>query len=194
MKESFSWAIVSWLLAGALVGGCSAQTAQSNPPNNNAAETLYLRLRSVGLEKSRVYKARDISFDRGAFHITLDDGTIAFTEDVMGRVTGAFFEGDGEVLVVPPNQVERASMALFTGAAILEERFLTAYFRFNDSTFAELQPSLRPTDEGEQFASQWNQTARNLAEVDALRLLVTFSRDLPPAGPFAAAKNQDQML
>src|SRR5437899_5861581 len=77
MKESFSWAIVSWLLASALVRGCWAQPAQSSPQSNRAAETLYLQLRSVGLEKSRVYKARDISFDRGAFHITLDDGTIA---------------------------------------------------------------------------------------------------------------------
>jgi len=153
-----------------------------------------LQLHSVGLDKSRVYKVRDVAFDRAAFHITLDDGTIAFTEDVAGHVTGAFFEGEGEVLLSPPTRVERASMALFTGAAILEEKFLTAYFRFNDDTFAELQPSLRPTEEGEQFASQWNQTARNLAEVDALRLLVTFSRDLPPAEPFTAAKNQDQVL
>src|SRR5438876_4418958 len=128
MKESFSWAIVSWLLASALVCGCSAQTAQSNPPNKNAAETLYLQLRSVGLDKSRVYKARDISFDRGAFHITLDDGTIAFTEDVMGRVTGAFFEGDGEVLLVPPDQVERFSMVLFFVVDILVEIFVIASF------------------------------------------------------------------
>src|SRR5438552_3730746 len=187
MKESFSWAIVSWLLASALVCGCSAQTAQSNPPNKNAAEILYLQLRSVGLDRSRVYKARDISFDRGAFHITLDDGTIAFTEDVMGRVTGAFFEGDGEVLLIPPNQVERASMALFTGAAILEERFVSAYFRFNDDTFAEMQPSLRPADDGAQFVAQWNQTASNLAESDALRLLLSFSRMLPLGGEVTAA-------
>ena len=168
--------------------------AEATPGAERAAESLYLQLRSVALDNSRVYKVRDVAFDRAAFHITLDDGTIAFTEDVAGHVTGAFFEGEGEVLLSPPNQVERASMALFTGAAILEEKFLTAYFRFNDSTFAELQPSLRPTDEGEQFASQWNQTARNLAEVDALRLLVTFSRDLPTAEPFTAAKNQDQVL
>ena len=42
-----------------------------------------------------------------AIHITLDDGTIAFTKDVLGRITGAFFEGDGEVLLAPPTDVER---------------------------------------------------------------------------------------
>jgi hypothetical protein len=147
----------------------------------NPAENLYLQLRSVGLDKSRVYHVRDVSIERAAFHLTLNDGTIAFTEDVAGRVTGAFFEGDGEILLSPPNQYERASMALFTGAAILEERFATAYFRFNDDTFAELLPSLVPADNAEAFASQWNQTAHNLAESDALRLLITFSKFLPAA-------------
>jgi hypothetical protein len=112
----------------------------------------------------------------------LDDGTIAFTEDVAGHVTGAFFEGEGEVLLVPPDQAERASMALFTGAAILEERFSTAYFRFNDDTFAELQPLLRPGDDPQAFFAQWNDTARNLANADALRLFLTFSRLLPVTG------------
>src|SRR5213593_365707 len=156
IKESFSWLIVVWLLATALVCGCWAQPAQSSPQSNRAAETLYLRLRSVGLDKSRVYKARDISFDRGAFHITLDDGTIAFTKDVMGRITGAFFEGDGEVLLVPPNVAERKSLSLFTGMAILEQRFTTAYLRFNDDTAAELRPNLRATDNAQEFAAQWD--------------------------------------
>ena len=197
IKESFSWLIVVWLLATALVCGCWAQPAQSSPQSNRAAETLYLQLRSVGLEKSRVYKARDISFDRGAFHITLDDGTIAFTEDVMGRVTGAFFEGDGEVLVVPPDQVERASMALFTGAAILEERFVTAYFRFNDDTFTRLQPALIPAEDPQEFVSQRNETARNLAQTDALRLLLSFSRLLRTSNvvePIPEPENPDRML
>src|ERR1700737_2527630 len=134
-----------------------------------SAEALYGQLQSVGLDTSRVYAGREVSFDRAAFHITFDDGIIAFTEDVAGRITGAFFEGEGEVLLVPRDQAERASMTLFTGAAILEERFLTAYFRFNDDTFAELRPSLRPADHSQEFVTQWNGTARNLAETDALR-------------------------
>ena len=118
------------------------------PPARNSAESVYLQLRTVDLDKSRVYRLRDVSIDRAAIHITLNDGTIAFTEDVVGRVTGAFFEGEGEILLSPPNQYERASMALFTGGAILEERFATAYFRFNDDTFTELRPSLVPVDYG----------------------------------------------
>jgi hypothetical protein len=152
------------------------------PLHLNPAENLYLQLRGVGLDPLRVYRLRDVSIDRAAFHITLNDGTIAFTGDVAGRVTGAFFEGDGEILLSPPNQYERASMALFTSAAILEERFVTAYFRFNDDTFAELLPSIVPAAYAQAFASQWNETAHNLAETDALRLLMTFSKFLPAGG------------
>jgi len=171
--------LVNVCMSLAQIGPTDPTTAQ---PPSKAAETLYLQLRRVGLDKSRVFRVRDVSFNRAAVHITLDDGVIAFTEDVAGHVTGAFFEGDGEVLLVPPDQAERASMALFTGAAILEERFITAYFRFNDNTFTELLPSLRRADDLGDFVSQWNETSKNLAVADALRLLLTFSRSLPIAG------------
>jgi hypothetical protein len=162
--------------------GNSAVTVSTGTPTLISAENLYLQLRNVGLDQRRVYRLRDVSIDRAAFHITLNDGTIAFTQDVAGRVTGAFFEGDGEILLSPPNQYERASMALFTEGAILEERFVSAYFRFNDDTFAELRPSLVQVDYADAFLSQWNETARNLAMGDALRLLMTFSRFLPVVG------------
>lgn len=151
----------------------SAQT------NKGPANSLYLQLSSVGLDESRVYHIRDLTLDRSAIHVTFDDGTIAFTKDVAGRVTGAFFEGDAEILLQPPNRVERASLALFTGSAILEEHFSTAYFRFNDDTFAELQPSLRHAENSREFVAEWDGTVRNLAAGDALRLLMTFSRSLP---------------
>src|SRR5713226_5525691 len=70
---------------------------KTSPPK--PAESVYLQLRTVGLDKARVYRLRDVSIDRAAMHLTLSDGTIAFTEDVAGRVTGAFFEGEGEILL-----------------------------------------------------------------------------------------------
>jgi hypothetical protein len=146
------------------------------------AEALYLQLSSVGLDPTRVFKVRDAALDRSAIHISLEDGTIAFTKDVLGRITGAFFEGDGEVLIAPPNNVERNSMSLFTGMAILEERFSTAYFRFNDNTATQLQPGLREPEDAEAFVARWDQTARNLAQSEGMRLLASFSGMLPAAG------------
>jgi hypothetical protein len=157
---------------------------------HSAAESLFLQLSSVELDNSRVYRARELSIDRAGFHISFDDGVIGFTRDVDGCATGAFFEGEGEILLTPPNQVERASMTLQTGAAILEERFNSAYFRFNDDTFAEMQSYLAPAEGASEFVSRWNQTARNLAEPDALRLFMTFSQHLPVADNRPQASQQ----
>jgi len=167
--------VFQWTLA------YGAQTAPAQAHRPGPAETLYLQLSGVGLDSTRVFRVRDCSLDRPAIHISLEDGTIAFTRDVLGKITGAFFEGEGEVLLAPPNDVERRSMSLFTGMAILEERFTTAYFRFNDNSATELQPGLREPEDASGFATRWDETARNLAQVDAMRLLATFSEILPGA-------------
>ena len=174
---------------------------QSAPTQPASAEDIYLKLKSVGLDASRVYRVRDVTLDRAAVHLTLDDGTIALTQDVDGHVSGAFFEGEGEILLSPPNRTERASMALFTGGAILEEAFTTAYLRFNDDTYAELQPYLKPAAGGADFVLRWNDMSRAFAEADALRLLLTYSRDLPATGPMdkssappASDEVRDQLL
>jgi hypothetical protein len=97
-----SLALSSLALALVLLGAPSgwAQSPASPPssaangiptPPEHPAEALYFKLRSVGLDPSRVYNIRDVTLDRAAFHITFDDGTIAFTEDVAGHITGAFF-------------------------------------------------------------------------------------------------------
>lgn len=183
-------------------GAYGEQSPPASTHQPGPAEALYLQLSNVGLDPARVFRVRGSSLDRPAIHITLEDGTIAFTRDVMGRVTGAFFEGDGELLMVPPNEVERKSMSLFTGMAILEERFTTAYFRFNDNAATELQPGLRAPDDAEQFVNQWDETSRNLAQVDAMRLLSDFSKMLPVTDhsgaqnspPEGAAGPADRML
>ncbi len=170
-----------------LLAGLQLVAYAADNPAQKPAEDLYLQLGSVGLDPARVYQVREASLDRASIHISLEDGMIAFTQDVMGRVTGAFFEGDGEILLVPPNEVERKSMGLFTGMAILEERFATAYFRFNDDVMAELGPDLRAATNQQEFLQRAGPAAKNLASIDAMRLLTTFSHMLPtPGGAIAS--------
>ncbi len=173
----FCGACIAVVLAAGqvLAPGQVAETAVSS----RSAEQLYLQLRSVGLDANKVYEIREAALDYNQVHITLEHGTIAFTSDVYGKVTGGFFEGEGEVLVIPADQAERASMSLFTHAAILEDRFQTAYLRFNDDTFATLKGYTRAPEDGQQFVTNWSETARNLAAGDALRLFLSFSRCLP---------------
>ena len=180
-------ASLAFLSIGLLQPLLGAAQATSTKP----AENLYMQLSQVGLDPSRVYKVRDAALDRPAIHISLEDGTIGFTQDVMGRITGAFFQGDGEILLTPPNEVERRSMGLFTGMAILEERFATAYFRFDDDVPGELRADLRQTDEKQNFIDSFHLTAKNLASADSMRMLVTFSHLLPVEGQSGTAGNID---
>ncbi len=187
------------LFAGLAICGIPPLAAQESPPTVPATPgaTLYQELGSVGLDPARVFHIRNASIEHPNLHVTFNDGTIAFTKDVLGRVTGAYFEGDGDLLLMPPNRAERASLGLFTGTAILEEPFTVAYLRFNDDTQQELQPFLYPATDAQEFCAVNAGVASSLAASDALRLLLTFSRFLPPAGPvppLAAYTGTDHFL
>lgn len=159
------------------------------------AEELYKQLRTVGLDKTRVYRIRDAAIDRENLHITFQDGKIGFTQDVCGTITGAFFEGDGEVLLRPPQRAERASLALFTGMAVLEEQFATAFIRFDDETFRDLQPALRPSENVEEFLTTLGPMVQRLSDIDALRLFMDFSMYLPSqTTPRNANSVEDPMM
>ena len=150
----------------------AATAAAQSSPDPHCPQTtsgLYDRIRTVGLDSTRVYHVREATIHRPNLDLTLDDGTIAFTEDICGHITGAFFDGDGEILLQPPNRVERGSMALFTGTAILEEQFSSGYLRFNDDTAELLKPSLSPVPDPDDFVKQWSDAALKLAPFDGLR-------------------------
>lgn len=164
--------------------GQSAPATGVPAPAPSPAVALYDQLRDLGLDPSHVYTVRDFDFDREQLHVTLDSGTIALTTAVDGRITGAFFEGDGEVLLMPPSDPERISLTFFTGAAILEDRFRTAYFRFSDDFLKALQPHLRPADDPNGFVAEWDSSARALAASDALRMLAMALNAPHPAPRF----------
>jgi hypothetical protein len=155
---------------------------------------LYRALREVGLDPQRVYKIREADLDREDIHLSLSDGTIAFTQAVDGRITGAYFEGDGEVLVRPPDRMERASLGLFIDAGVLEEKFSSAYLRFNDDTAKELTPFLRPPEDAADFIARNNSRARALAETDAMRLCISFTSVAAVAAPGDAPPVPDRLL
>jgi Peptidase family M1 domain len=178
-----------------VVLACATLAQQTAPVSKpGPAEDLYLKLRTVGLDSTKVFKIREASLDRASIHISLDDGMIGFTESVAGHITGAFFEGDGELLLTPPNSVERSSLASFTRGAILEEKFSSAYFRFNDDVYGELKPFLRTADDTNSFVGQWKDAVQPLSEKDALRLLLTFADGLAGDENVSPPSTNDHML
>ncbi|HEU4413170.1 MAG TPA: M1 family aminopeptidase [Candidatus Angelobacter sp.] len=147
-------------------------SAQAVAPPSTAVE-LYRELLTPALDPKDVYQIRDVSILREDLHISISDGTMALMRAVNGHVTGAVFEGMGEVLMVPPNRAERTSLALFTGSAVLEQHFQSAYFRFfDDSVVKELRAGFRaPADDASEFIARWQEPLRVLSRGDALPIL-----------------------
>jgi Peptidase family M1 domain len=195
-KPVGGWRARALLLLGLFPGvlGATVQ-AQSIPLISGPVLPLYRALRDVGLDPQRVFQVREAEINREDIHIWLNDGTIAFTQSVDGKVTGAFFEGEGEVLVRPPDRMERASLGRFIGAGVLEEKFSSAYLRFNDNTAKDLEPYLRPPVDAAAFLVRVDATARSVAQMDAMRLCISFTSTLPPpAAGDEAAPPGDRLL
>ena len=172
----------------------SALSAQSLPLTTGPVLPFYRALSNTGLDPKSVYKIREAAIDREDVHLWFNDGTIAFTQTVDGKVTGAFFEGDGEVLIRPPDRMERASLGLFTGLGVLEEHFVSAYLRFDDDTAAELQQYLRPGENAESFIARNDATARKLASMDAMRLAIAFTCGPTTVAPGTPQPPPDRVL
>ncbi len=186
-RRFFVVLLASILLAAAILPAQAPSKSQSVVP-------LYRSLQSVALDPQKTYKIREAVIDREDIHLWMNDGTISFLQAVDGRITGAFFEGDGEVLVRPPDRRERASLGLFTGEGVLEEKFSSAYLRFNDDTAVELQQYLRPAEDPKSFVEKNDSTARNLASIDAMRLAITFTGGPATASPGAPPALPDRLL
>ncbi|GAC1646773.1 MAG: hypothetical protein NVS9B15_05100 [Acidobacteriaceae bacterium] len=142
---------------------------------------LYRRLATTPLDEQRVFHIRDCDLDLEDLHLTLSEGTVLFLKEVDGRTTGALFVGEGSVLVIPPNQVERASLTRFTKSAVLNERIHSAYLRFyDDATLASLKAALRgPEPNSAELAKNWDPLAKTLASADALRLTMLVLNQRP---------------
>src|SRR5260370_25470418 len=114
--------VFSGIVTKVLVLGCRLAAAQTAPPSSPAAggaAALYSDLLNPVVAAADVHQVREVSLQREDLHIVLSDGVIGLTRAVDGHVTGAVFEGVGEVLLFPPNRAERTSLALFTGSARL---------------------------------------------------------------------------
>ena len=176
------------ILLASVVLATAGLVAQSAPKSQSVVP-LYRSLQSVGLDPQKTYKIREAVIDREDVHLWMNDGTISFLQAVDGHITGAFFEGDGELLVRPPDRQERASLGLFTGEGVLEEKIASAYLRFNDDTANELQQYLRPADDPKSFVEKNDATVRSLASIDAMRLAISFT-----GGPANLGRGEPQPM
>jgi len=150
---------------------------------------LYDAINALTLDSSQIYRLaleNRIELRRGDALISLEEGTFAFFSPFDGRVTGAVFSGRGHVLAVPRDPVEKQQMGRFLGSPVLDETFVSAYFRFTDGAADELLSQFRKANLSPQtdtsFVPQWEPTLARVNPLYTLRILVDFlSPDPRPA-------------
>ena len=153
-----------------------SSASSASPAQSLDARQLLQQLDSVSLDPTQVYSLRHAEITRDGLKFYFDRGFVGFLTPVAGEITGAVFFGDGEVLLMPPNAAERQSLAQFTQAPILEERFTSLYLRFTDQTARELKahaerPDPEDPEQPGDFVLNWAPVVRSLAAQVSLRVL-----------------------
>ncbi len=115
----------------------AAQASSPTAPIGPNSDPTYQALRNLALGGEAVSVSNlELKREAGTFH--LRSGTVCFTAPVQGKVTGAVFEGDGNlVLSVPPS--ESGMLKLLTKENEFSENFDHLVLRFTDSTYDEIK-------------------------------------------------------
>jgi len=159
-------------------------SAAQAPPAGSGL-VLYRQFLQPVFNLADVHHIRHVAIDREDLHIMLTDGVLGLMQAVDGHITGAFFEGDGEVLLIPPDRAERTSLALFTNSGVLDAKFKTAYLRFfDDKLVQELKNGFRPEENPDQYLAQWREVSSSLAPMDSLQLLQAMTNSADASSRF----------
>src|ERR1039458_2740774 len=111
-------------------------------------------IRENTFDRDECYRVRDFSIIKDDLKIYLTDGHLIFAKPVAGRRIAAVFTadvegGDGEVILLPPNRAERASLAANIDAPNLDDHFRAAIFIFTGADYGALLSQL-PNDKANQ--------------------------------------------
>jgi hypothetical protein len=104
----------------------AAENTATPIPNSDFA---YQQLRNIGLSGEAV-AVKDLTLKRDAATFHLHSGTVCFVTPVQGKVTGAVFVGDGNLILDPPLPIERSSLRLLTKEDEFSETFSHLVLRF----------------------------------------------------------------
>ncbi len=165
----------------------------ANPPTT--AE-ISAGLAQMSLDPEQTFHVRDLQLSRGDIKIYLSEGILSLVTPVGGRNIAAVFTtqgveaGDAEILVLPPQRSERASLASFAKTPNLDEHFSTALFLFSDETAKELLAQIgeRPIHKASETAAEigptLNPVLRNVSSQIDVRLVQALLDNHDPAQGF----------
>jgi hypothetical protein len=126
------------LICGAAAFCGKAASAQGSAPAPSDPQAIWNALAKPAFDPAKVATVNNLVIERDRIRITLDSGTLHFTQPVNGIVFGAVFSGVGHLQVTPPNLLEAQQLELFTKQKTLNVTFDQAAFSFTDKTFDEV--------------------------------------------------------
>lgn len=129
-------------LCGAALTGkvAAAQTAASGPSDPQA---IWNALAKPTFDPVKIATVNNLVIERDRVRITLESGTLHFTQPMNGIVFGAVFHGSGHIRVSLPNQYESQQLELFIKQDGLNAAFDDAVFSFTDKTFDEISAKVQ---------------------------------------------------
>jgi hypothetical protein len=130
------------LMCGAAFAG-STIAAQTSAPAPGDPQAIWNALSKPAFDPAKVATVNNLVIERDRIRITLDSGTLHFTQPVNGIVFGAVFHGTGHIRVSVPNQYESQQLELFIKQDGLNATFDEAAFSFTDKTFDEISAKVQ---------------------------------------------------
>jgi len=141
------------LICGAALCGkvAAAQTSAPGPSSTtDDPQAIWNALAKPAFDPGKVATVNNLVIERDRIRITLESGTLHFTQSVNGIVFGAVFNGVGHLQVTPPNAMEAQQLELFVKQKVLDVTFDQAALSFTDKTFDEISAK-----------AQWSGTSTN---------------------------------
>jgi hypothetical protein len=146
------------LLCSVQIGFTQNGVTQTTETAKLEGDPVYQQIRRKGTGpddfSGAVATVNGLTLQRDAATFKFNNGEIYFLSPVEGRVVGAVFLGDVEMTIVPPTEVEKRSLAQFTGAKEGPDHFNRLVMRFTDKTFEEIKqdPGVHMNPSGSQAA------------------------------------------
>src|SRR3954451_10933142 len=104
-------------------------------------------IRENSFDRDECYRVRDLTLIREDIRLYLTEGYLIFSKPVNGQRMAAVFttdveNGDGEVIVFPPDRAERRSLSTFTESPNLDEHIKAALLLFTGDVYDDLKKQM----------------------------------------------------
>ena len=120
-----------------------AQVTPAQGASKANTDTVYQQIRQKSRSaedfNGRVATVSGVVLRRDAATFKFNSGEIYFLTPVEGRTIAAVFVGDGDMTLVPPTEVEKHSLSIFTDKPEFSEHFARLVMHFTDQTFEEIK-------------------------------------------------------